>query len=205
MALSIPMRKKLIYLRIRKRLSFLNIVRLISENDNVSVSRTTAMNWTKKVRDNGDHYVFSNKRPGRGNNRKKFLEEHYTYIDNKIRSNPELSSVDLQKLFLDEFAMTISSSYIRHLRQKMGWVFKSTKYGQMIRDPNKEKRLKWAEEQIANDEKFDNVIFSDEASVEIQRAATKTLYKKGEIPQFRPKPKHPLKVSSCNKIQASIY
>ena len=55
------------------------------------------------------------------------------------------------------------------------------------------KRYRWAVEQILKT--FDNIIFSDEASIEIQRTANKTYYKKGQVVTLRPRPKHPLKVS----------
>ena len=48
----------------------------------------------------------------------------------------------------------------------------------MSRDVNRQKRLQWA--QTCNNEMFDDVIFSDEASFEVQRCATRTFYKKGQ-------------------------
>ena len=105
----------------------------------------------------------------------------------------------LQKLLKVHFDLDISVSYVCKLRRKLGWIFKATKYGQMVRDINKLKRVEWASEQLERGETFDNVIFSDEASVEIQRCANKMYYKRGETAVLRPKPKHPLKVSlpSC--------
>ena len=63
----------------------------------------------------------------------------------------------------------------------------------MIRENNKWKRLLWCKQQTVNGEKFDDVIFSDECSVLIERKR-KTCRRIGHSRKLKPKPKHPLKV-----------
>lgn len=113
-----------------------------------------------------------------------------------MRENPERTSVDLQKILLQQDGLQVSTSHLRKLRRNIGWESKKTKFCQLVRDVNKQKRLQWALTQIANKENFDDVIFSDESSFEAQRSASRTYYKKGEPVQLRPKPKHPVKVST---------
>jgi len=47
---------------------------------------------------------------------------------------------------------------------------------------------------IETNDDFGNVIFTDESSVEIERATTIRFHKQGEMYKPAPKPKHPLKV-----------
>jgi transposase len=193
MALNSQIRKKIIFLRLRRHLSYRVISSTLQCNDDIKVSPETVRNWTSKHNKHGNHYIADNSRPLKARGIKVHAR-HMEFIDRKIRENSEVSSVDLQKMLRDEHNLSLSASYIRKLRVKLGWVSKRTRYGQMVRDVNKEKRVQWAQEQMDNNETFHNVIFSDEASIEIERTALKTFYKKGERILPRPKPKHPLKV-----------
>ena len=62
----------------------------------------------------------------------------------------------------------------------------------MIREVNKEKRLKWATEN--EDTTFENVIFTDETTVQMKTHRRTCCYKRGCKPHYKPKPKHPVKV-----------
>ena len=63
----------------------------------------------------------------------------------------------------------------------------------MIRESNKQKRHLWCRQQKVNDEKFKDIIWSDECTVMIERK--RATYRRAGRPQkFKPKPKHPLKV-----------
>ena len=77
-------------------------------------------------------------------------------------------------------------------REQLGWTFRGSAYCQLIRNVNKEKRLLWAL-QHQND-RFENVIFSDEASIQLETHRKRCYRKKGEKPQNKPRPKHPPKV-----------
>ena len=195
MVLGINYRRKIIYLRLTKKWTYRKIREHLQEVDNCIVPESTARGWITTQKEKGNYHVYSNRRP-RKSRGVKVQPVHLTFLDEKIAENPERGSVELQKLLQEEFGLTVSPGYIRKLRVKLGWVSKRTKYGQMIRDINKEKRLKWAQEQIANGENFDDVIFSDEASFEAKRTTGRTYYRKGEKIIPRPKSKHPVKVRS---------
>ena len=66
--------------------------------------------------------------------------------------------------------MRISFSTILRARQVLGWTFRGSKYCQLIRNANKVKRLQWAIENLPEIEAsgFDNVIWTDEASVQLE-------------------------------------
>ena len=58
------------------------------------------------------------------------------------------------------------------------WVSTTPRYCQMVGEAYKEKRLKWCEDQIANSEKFDDLIFTDECSVQLDVHRRKCYRKK---------------------------
>ena len=60
----------------------------------------------------------------------------------------------------------------------------------MIRD--KEKRLAWAREHKSLS--FEDVIYMDKTTVQIEMHRRTCCYMKGQKPQYKPKPKHPVKV-----------
>ena len=74
----------------------------------------------------------------------------------------------------------------------MGWTFRGSAYCQLIREANKQKRLEWALKHYTDD--FENVIFSDESSIQIETHRLRCYRKKGERPRPKPRPKHPVKV-----------
>lgn len=185
----------------KRRVLFLNksgkhtcrsIAHYLQANEGVKVSKSGVHRFLSKVKQSGEANALSTRQPSKGT--KIVTERHKELIDNSLRQNPEYSSVDLQKIVTNSGCAPISDSSIRKLRKQLGWQYQKTKYCQLVRDTNKVKRLQWATTQLENNEEFDDVIFSDEASFEIQRSATKMFYKKGERPPLRPKPKHPIKV-----------
>ena len=77
----------------------------------------------------------------------------------------------------------------------------------MVRDVNKVTRLQFCLKIVETNDDFGNIIFTDESSVEIERATTIQFHKAGEMYKPAPKPKHPLKVISmklCLKL-GGIY
>ena len=64
----------------------------------------------------------------------------------------------------------------------------------MTREKNRELRLKQAQEWIEADEKFDDVFFTDESTVALERFALHCYRKKGHAGIRKPCVKHPLKL-----------
>ena len=89
--------------------------------------------------------------------------------------------------------LDVSLSTVKRARQDLGWVSTMPRYCQLISEANKEKRLKWSEEQMANKEKFDDVIFTDEYSVQLD-VHRKKCYRKKQPRKLKPRPKYPPKV-----------
>ena len=79
-------------------------------------------------------------------------------------------------------------------RQKLGWVSTTQAYCQTVREANRPKRLEYALRSVRTQEKFLDVIFTDESTVKIQTSTGKCFVQKGEEKQMKPKPKHPFQV-----------
>ena len=80
------------------------------------------------------------------------------------------------------------------LRRKLGWVQTATKYCQMVREPNRAKRLEFCERCLRENEQFDNVIFTDECSIHMENHGKLSFHRKWEPPKLKGRPKHPFKV-----------
>ena len=69
-------------------------------------------------------------------------------------------------------------STIKRARLELGWVRKRVKYCQLITEINKEKQVTWCLEQvITNDHEMDDVIFTDESTIQIE-AHCKVIFRK---------------------------
>ena len=112
-------------------------------------------------------------------------------IEDQMCKDDETTGCELKKL-LSKDDIHVSARTTLRWRRQLGWTSKGTSYCQMIRDVNKEKRLAWA---IQNkDMSFEDVIFSDESTIQIETHRRTCCYKRGQKPRYKPKPKHPVKV-----------
>ena len=112
-------------------------------------------------------------------------------IEEQMWRDDKTTGSELQKLLSKE-GINVSACTIIRWRQQLGWIAQGTKYCQMIRDTNKEKRLDWV---IENKDLFlEDIIFSDESTIQIETHRWTCCYKRGQKPRYKPKPKHPIKV-----------
>ena len=93
---------------------------------------------------------------------------------------------------LIQHGISLSLCTVLRSWELLGWTYRGSAYCQLIRDVNKQKRLEWAL-QHQNDN-FETVIFSDEASIRIETHRLRCYHIKGEQPKPKPRPKHPAKV-----------
>ena len=102
----------------------------------------------------------------------------------------ETTSVQLLKLLRDN-GIQLSLVTILRCRSSLGWTFRGSAYCQLIRDVNKVKRLDWCK--ANSEDNFENVIFTDECSIQMETHRRFACRRKGEAPRPKPRPKHPLK------------
>ena len=77
-------------------------------------------------------------------------------------------------------------------RRLLGWIYHGSAYCQLIRSVNKEKRVEWVRNHL--DDTFDDVIWTDETSVQLETHRRFCYRKEGMKPRPKPRAKHPIKV-----------
>ena len=86
-------------------------------------------------------------------------------IEDAMREDDETTATQLQaKLASHEIHVSLAT--ILHSRKQLQWVYHGSAYCQLIRHENKEKRLNWARTFLHDS--FDDVIWSDETTVQLQ-------------------------------------
>ena len=166
------------------------IVSVLHE-ENIVIARTTVARiiWRTREKKQGEQHQDCRGRPLKASSPVK------RKIDKVYMQNPEVTASELKNILEDELTgIRIGVSTIKRARKAAGWICSQTRYCQMVRDTNKIKRLEFCRKIIETNDDFSNVIFTDESSVEIERATTIRFHKKGEMYKPAPKPKHPLKV-----------
>ena len=83
---------------------------------------------------------------------------------------------------------------IARIWNELGWTFTSARYCQAIRDANKEKRLAWCKQHINEKECFQDVIFTDESTFQLESHQRKCFWKKKTPRRLKYRHKHPPKI-----------
>ena len=107
-------------------------------------------------------------------------------VEEQMRNDDETTAVQLYRL-LKEKGYDLSLRTIIRCRIKLGWTFRGSAYCQMVREANKVKRLEFATKMLDDDEKFDDVIFMDECSVQLCSHRRFCCRKQGERPKLKPR------------------
>jgi len=86
-------------------------------------------------------------------------------IEDAMREDDETTATQLQAK-LTSHEIYVSLATILRSRKQLQWVYRGSAYCQLIRHENKEKRLNWARTFLHDS--FDNVIWSDETTVQLE-------------------------------------
>ena len=105
-------------------------------------------------------------------------------VERKMREDDETNAYQLHSLLVTQ-GITISRCIVLCCRELLGWTFRGSVYCQLIRDCNKQKHLDWAHEHLQDN--FDDVVWTDECSVQLETHKRFCCRKQGEPP--RPKPR----------------
>ena len=126
---------------------------------------------------------------------RKIDDDMAEYLDNLLMENDELNASQLKELLLHKYpSITVSLTTIKRARKQKGWVCTRPHYCQLLREVNKSKRVEWCQAQLANNEQFHNVIFTDECSVQLEQHSKLCFRKKLQPRALKQRPKHPVKV-----------
>ena len=112
-------------------------------------------------------------------------------IESAMREDDETTATQLQAK-LAAHSWYVSLTTILHNCQQLRWIYHGSAYCQLLRNENKQKRLEWARANLNNN--FDDIIWSDESSIQLDCHRRYCCRKEGEKPQPKPRPKHPTKV-----------
>ena len=99
-----------------------------------------------------------------------------------------------KKLLHDLHMVDVSISTIKRQRARLGWRFAKPNYAQMVRNVIHEKRLLFCQslmEQGHVVETFNNVIFTDETTIQFHQNCTISFCKIQEQQPCKMRPKHP--------------
>ena len=108
-----------------------------------------------------------------------------------MREDDESTAHQLHNLLVSK-GYSISLRTVLRCRTYLGWTFRGSAYCQLIREPNKLKRYNWAIK-YQNDD-FDNVVYSDECTIQMEAHRRFYCRKQGEAAKPKTKSKHPLNV-----------
>ena len=75
---------------------------------------------------------------------------------------------------------------VRRVRKHLGWVCTGPKYCQLIHEVNKLKRLEWSKARMVANEKFENAVFSDECTVQLDHHGRVCFRRKKEPRKLKP-------------------
>ncbi len=125
----------------------------------------------------------------------KITDQVLQLVEQRMREDDETTATQLHVL-LTFSGVQISLSTILRSRTLLGWTFRGSKYCQLIQHANKFKRFQWAMRNLyeALTGGFEDVIWTDEATVQLESHRRHSYRKKGECATLKPRAKHPTKV-----------
>ena len=130
------------------------------------------------------------RRPGSGR-ASKITARVKEIVENQMQLDDETTAHQLHRL-LTENGVEISLRTILRCRTSLGWTFRGSAYCQLIREANKKKRLDWTLQHM--DDTFEDVLYTDECTVQLENHRRFCCRKHGQRPKPKPNPKHPVKV-----------
>ncbi len=151
----------------------------------LNVQLSTIRKWIKKFNEYGDVLkVIAKSRPP-----SKVIDEIKKEIEKKIEENPKILQKELVEILKNKFNVDLNTSTISRTLATIG-TYKNPQKIPLLSNKNKEKRINYAKVHL--NDKFTNVIFSDESRFELCPKSRKIFVLKGhETPQIEIKNPNP--------------
>ena len=121
--------------------------------------------------------------PGSGS-KSLITDEVRRVVEQQMRLDDETTASQLF-VHLRNLGYRLNLRSILRCRTSLGWTFRGSAYCQLIRDVNKQKRLEFA--LTHRSDTFEDVIFTDECSVQLESHCRHCCRKKGEPPKNKPR------------------
>ena len=122
------------------------------------------------------------RQPGSGR-RTLITQDIQGIVEGQMRSDDETTATQLHQLLISR-GRDISLRTVLRCRTALGWTFRGSAYCQLIRTANKAARLQWARDYLSEAEHgFEDVIWTDECSVQMESHRRFCRRKRGEPPK----------------------
>ena len=105
-------------------------------------------------------------------------------VEDQMRADDETTASQLH-VILTRLGYKLSLRTILRCRTLLGWTFRGSAYCQLIRNANKVKRLEWA--RLHEGDRFEDAIFTDESSIQLESHRRFCCRKQGEPPKNKPR------------------
>ena len=155
------------------------IARILKEEEKLPVTRVGVHEVLRRFHESGCLM----RRLGSGRPSRITLEIKRV-VEAQMRLDDETTAHQLHGL-LQGKGYNLSLETILRCRSSLGWTFRGSAYCQLIRGVNMEKRLAWALKY--KDDTFDDVIFTDECTVQMESHRRFCCRKQGEPPRLKPR------------------
>ena len=143
---------------------------------------------------------------------RKITREMEKVIDELLQDNDKLTARQIWSKLEEQFShFRVSLASVKRVRRQNGWVCTRLHYCQLIRKVNKGKRLTWCQQQLNDEEQFENVLFTDECTVQLDHHGRLCFRKQKQPCALKQRPKHPTKVhiwggiSVCGATRIVIF
>ena len=174
MVLSMYCKQRIIQLYFDRSISYGNVVRVLKA-EGLVVPKKTVWKTIQKYKTHGTICRL----PGSGRPFK-LTGDMLKLIEDRMAEDDETTATQLLK-HLENQGFNISQSSIIRARKTLGWTFHGSRYCQMIRARNKERRLAWAKANIGNN--FEDVVWTDECIIQLENHRTFSYRNVGTAPK----------------------
>lgn len=114
-------------------------------------------------------------------------------VSTSLTANPDQSARDLRRQLLQD-GSKVSLSTVKRVIKRCGFTSDVPRYSHMVRFANQQPRVEFCNMLINTNDTLDDIIFTDESSVQLHNNKSSCYRPIGKGNRQLPKPKHPLKV-----------
>lgn len=155
------------------------ITKCLQKYDGIEVSVFGVSKFVKHFKETG----CIARKPGSGR-LSKITSDVKRLVEEQMQLDDETTATQLHSFLLRK-GINISLKTILRCRKSLGWTFRGSSYCQLIREENKKKRLDWVLKHQHDD--FNNVIWTDESSIQLENHRRFCCRKEGQRPKPKPR------------------
>ena len=155
------------------------IAKCLQKFDGIEVSIFGVSKFVKHFQETGSIA----RKPGTGRLSKITLDVK-ELVEEQMQRDDETTATQLHSFLLSK-GINISLRTILRCRKSLGWTFRGSSYCQLIREVNKKKRLDWVLQH--QHDNFEDVIWTDESSIQLENHRRYCCRKEGQRPKPKPR------------------